>query len=237
MAQERVDAITASSEAQEKVVAELQRRDKELERGFRESLKEVAQAPLEPDVVKLLTTLFKRRWVGVRMYGGVCVCVGVRMCGGVCMGGWVYVWVRLGVYVCVGVHICMGEAVRVCICWGVHMGVRICMDEVVRVCVWVGEVVWVCECGLVVGVLGFFHGGPDCGLVMVLLPGAGTREVVPRRTQTPPSPGALVVLQGAVCLLPPRHPVHAPRSLLLFSTPHALLLPPPYHFLPRPSTT
>ncbi len=64
-AQERVDSISAAVEAQEKVVAELQRRDKDLERAFRESLKEVAQAPLEPDVLKLLTSLYKRR----------CVCV------------------------------------------------------------------------------------------------------------------------------------------------------------------
>jgi hypothetical protein len=42
-------------------VAELQRKDKELDRAFRESLKEAAVAPLEPDVLKLLTSLFKRR--------------------------------------------------------------------------------------------------------------------------------------------------------------------------------
>ena len=39
----------------------VQRRDKELERGFRVGLKEASATPIEPDVLKLLTSLFKRR--------------------------------------------------------------------------------------------------------------------------------------------------------------------------------
>ena len=47
-----------------------QRRDKELERGFREGLKEASTIPIEPDVLKLLTSLFKRRYAvgGQSMY-------------------------------------------------------------------------------------------------------------------------------------------------------------------------
>jgi hypothetical protein len=38
-----------------------QRRDKELDRTFRDSIKEASGGPLEPEVLKVLSTLFRRR--------------------------------------------------------------------------------------------------------------------------------------------------------------------------------